>query len=386
MPKWGQKMSQPAINKRIPQQGTLCGNPTEEKERKKQLDNVLNDKPPSEWALAKLLEPSVSANVKGKGVDFSKGGYEKFVHSIEGKTFFTICIKKLRGDELHGLDCVYVAPGDWERIIGKISRQYFNKKIIDTLVRECILDKINNLELLKKNEVPQLVSADHGNVHKEDSGLYAAEQIAYDASPFSNEGGVLREVYSASRNQIGAAFITTEAKEKGTEVIPIDLNKVDTEYSYVPLPHRNGFLEVRFLSEEEFVRRRDEQEMKLIEAEVQELIEGKRKPDEFYTKGSPGRQKYKPSALEFLRRVYGKYLQIGKEVLYQDQLRKIDGGLMNALEDYSSNHKVKLREIIPPKCVRNTRALKHSKTFISENKNLVSAMWRRENKSIFPEN
>ena len=86
----------------------------------------------------------------------------------------------------------------------------------------------------------------------------------------------------------------------------------------------------------------------------------------------------KETAKNFLLRVYGKWLRKDEEVLFQDQLRKLDEPLINALKTYCWNNKLLLANLVPPKKVRVDRELALQAGNISELERLAANFRRRQ--------
>lgn len=86
----------------------------------------------------------------------------------------------------------------------------------------------------------------------------------------------------------------------------------------------------------------------------------------------------KETAKDFLRRVYGKWLRKDEEVLFQDQLRKLDEPLINALKTYCWNNKLSLADLVLPKKVRIDRELTLQAGNTDELERLAAGFRRRE--------
>lgn len=92
-----------------------------------------------------------------------------------------------------------------------------------------------------------------------------------------------------------------------------------------------------------------DKELAALEQEVAAMLEVG--APEYYA----NRSDRKENAIAFLKRVYGKYLEPGKEVLFQDQLRAIDPKYCVTLDKTIRNGGERFSIYVPPKSVRNDR-------------------------------
>ena len=92
-----------------------------------------------------------------------------------------------------------------------------------------------------------------------------------------------------------------------------------------------------------------------LEAEVAAMVESGKAPEAYSERAD---RKEKPH--EFLKRVYGRYLEKGREVLYLFHLRKVDAKLAQALADACSRSGVAVSQFIPTRAEKVDRILSGS--------------------------
>lgn len=90
-----------------------------------------------------------------------------------------------------------------------------------------------------------------------------------------------------------------------------------------------------------------------LEKEVEALVSGEIKPAEYYPRH---KAKDKEPPAEFLRRIYGRYVEA--ECLYLDQLRAIDPGLVQALLNWDSYRGTKESAVLGRERERADRLLR----------------------------
>ncbi|MHB9118337.1 MAG: hypothetical protein ACYC2R_08680 [Burkholderiales bacterium] len=98
-----------------------------------------------------------------------------------------------------------------------------------------------------------------------------------------------------------------------------------------------------------------------LEKEVEALVNGKIKPAEYYPRH---KAKDKEPPAEFLRRIYGRYVEAG--CLYLDQLRAIDPGLVQALLNWDSYRGTKESAVLGRERERADKLLTDLPGFIRE--------------------
>ena len=87
-----------------------------------------------------------------------------------------------------------------------------------------------------------------------------------------------------------------------------------------------------------------------LEAEVAAMVESGKAPEPY-----SGRADRKEKPHEFLKRVYGRYLEKGREAIYLFQLRKIDVKLAQALDTYCWKSGCAVEDFIPTRKVFSDR-------------------------------
>lgn len=110
--------------------------------------------------------------------------------------------------------------------------------------------------------------------------------------------------------------------------------------------------------QEEILRLREalpqgDPEIDALEAEVAKMVGEGRGPESYSDRSDPQER-----PLEFLQRVYGRYLRKGREALYLPELRKLDARFVNALTLACRRAGLDIGDYVPKKSARTDKTLK----------------------------